>query len=211
MKLDYKLWRIRIFIIRMKELIFASQVQKILPRSPSFVAAPLCLCYEHQFSLAASPLDLCTLIALHALVIIHMVQANMLQADTRVTPCSQPMCAGGVRSSVTHGTGTVTDIPDQPYDLYIYRCRAVTLVPRRHRCHLLHRRQQHHKLMRMSCQMTWSLQLLNGRRHTAGRHRHSAVSAAQSCAAAEWPYWSSLSALRDSRQMKSSAGKHMHN
>jgi len=24
-------------------------------------------------------------------------------------------------SSVTHGIGTVTDIPDQPYDLYIYR------------------------------------------------------------------------------------------
>jgi len=30
--------------------------------------------------------------------------------------------AGPNRSSVTHGIGRVTDIPDQPYDLYIYRC-----------------------------------------------------------------------------------------
>ena len=29
-------------------------------------------------------------------------------------------CAG-LRSSMTHDIGTVTDIPDQPYDLYIYR------------------------------------------------------------------------------------------
>jgi len=46
----------------------------------------------------------------------------LLQADTRHlipvnTPCSQPLCAGR-HSSVTHGIGTVTDIPDQPYDLY---------------------------------------------------------------------------------------------
>jgi len=52
----------------------------------------------------------------------------LLQADTRRpipvnTPCSLPLCAG-LRSSVTHGIGTVTDIPHQPYDLYIYRCRA---------------------------------------------------------------------------------------
>jgi len=30
--------------------------------------------------------------------------------------------AGPNRSSVTHGIGRVTDIPDQPYDLYICRC-----------------------------------------------------------------------------------------
>jgi len=40
----------------------------------------------------------------------------MLLADTRATPCSQPLL-----SSVTHDTGTVADIPDQPYDLYVYR------------------------------------------------------------------------------------------
>ena len=67
--------------------------------------------------LAASSLDPSTLYRLTALrapVIIHMLQADMLQGHTRATPCSQP-----VRSSVTHGIGTVTDIPDQPYDLYI--------------------------------------------------------------------------------------------
>jgi len=31
------------------------------------------------------------------------------------------------RSSVTHGIDTVTDIPDQPYDLHIYRCADVPL------------------------------------------------------------------------------------
>jgi len=51
----------------------------------------------------------------------------LLQANTRHlipvnTPCSQPLCAG-LRSSVTHGIGTVNDIPDHPYDRYIYRCR----------------------------------------------------------------------------------------
>ena len=39
--------------------------------------------------LGASPLDLSRLIALCALVII-----NMLQADTRAMPCSRPLCAG---------------------------------------------------------------------------------------------------------------------
>jgi len=35
--------------------------------------------------------------------------------------------AGPNRSGVTHGTGTATDIPDQPYDLYnnIYRCKKM--------------------------------------------------------------------------------------
>jgi len=42
-----------------------------------------------------------------ALVIIHMLQADMLQADTRATPCSQPF-----RSSVIHGISSVTDIPE---------------------------------------------------------------------------------------------------
>jgi len=40
----------------------------------------------------ASPLDPSRLIALRALVIIHMLQAYMLQADTRSTPYSQPLC-----------------------------------------------------------------------------------------------------------------------
>jgi len=51
-----------------------------------------------------------------ALVVIYMLQADMLQANTRATPYSQPL-----RSSVTYGIGTVTDIPDQPYDVYIYK------------------------------------------------------------------------------------------
>ena len=37
----------------------------------------------------ALPLDPSRLIALSALVIIHMLQADMLQANTRATPCSQ--------------------------------------------------------------------------------------------------------------------------
>jgi len=41
--------------------------------------------------LEASPLDPSRLIALCAPVIIHMLQADMLQADTRATPCSQPL------------------------------------------------------------------------------------------------------------------------
>jgi len=49
-----------------------------------------------------------------------MLRADVLQADTRATPCSQPL-----RSCVTDGIGTVTDILDQPYDLYIYRCYVV--------------------------------------------------------------------------------------
>jgi len=75
------------------------------------------------FVLAASPLNPSRLIALRALVIIHMVQADTLQADTRSTPCSQPL-----RSSVTHGIGTVTDIPDKPYDLYICRFLRATCI-----------------------------------------------------------------------------------
>ena len=39
----------------------------------------------------ASPLDLSMLIALRDLVIIHMLHANMVQADTRATLCSQPL------------------------------------------------------------------------------------------------------------------------
>jgi len=35
-----------------------------------------------------------------------MLQADMPQADTRATPCSQPL-----GSSVTDGIGNVTDIP----------------------------------------------------------------------------------------------------
>jgi len=38
--------------------------------------------------LEASPLDPSRLIALCALVIIHMLQADMLQADTRATPAT---------------------------------------------------------------------------------------------------------------------------
>jgi len=41
--------------------------------------------------LEASPLDPSRFIALCALVVIHMLQAGMLQADTRATPCSQPL------------------------------------------------------------------------------------------------------------------------
>jgi len=40
---------------------------------------------------ASGPLDPSRFIALCALVIIHMLQADMLQADTRATPCSQPL------------------------------------------------------------------------------------------------------------------------
>jgi len=40
-------------------------------------------------------------------------------------PCHalQPAAVGGAGlcSSVTHGIGTVTDISDEPYDLYIYK------------------------------------------------------------------------------------------
>jgi len=57
------------------------------------------------------------------MVIIHMVQADMLQADTRATPCSQPL-----RSSVTHGIGKAADIPDKPYDLYIYIFLRTTCI-----------------------------------------------------------------------------------
>jgi len=49
---------------------------------------------------------------LHALVFIHMLQADILQADTHATPCSQPLAAFLCHcSSMTHGTGSVTDIP----------------------------------------------------------------------------------------------------
>jgi len=46
----------------------------------------------------------------------------LLQADTRQlipvnTPCSQPLCAG-LRSSVTRGIGSVTNIPELSCDLY---------------------------------------------------------------------------------------------
>jgi len=41
--------------------------------------------------LEASPLDPSGLIALRALVIIHMLLTDMVQADTRATPCSQPL------------------------------------------------------------------------------------------------------------------------
>jgi len=36
-----------------------------------------------------------------------MLQADMLQADTRATPCSQPLYAGP-RRSVAHGIGSAT-------------------------------------------------------------------------------------------------------
>jgi len=64
----------------------------------------------HEFSLllAATPLDLSRLIVLRALVISHVLQADMLQSDTHATPCSQRACHC---SSETHGIGTVTDIP----------------------------------------------------------------------------------------------------
>jgi len=39
----------------------------------------------------ASPLDPSRFIALRAVIIIHMLQADMLQAHTRATPCSQPL------------------------------------------------------------------------------------------------------------------------
>ena len=42
-------------------------------------------------SLDASPLDLSRLIALLAVVSIHTLQADIVQADTRATPCSQPL------------------------------------------------------------------------------------------------------------------------
>jgi len=47
----------------------------------------------------------------------------LLQADNQhlipvsATPCSQLLCAG-LRSSMTHGIGSVTDIPDLTCDLY---------------------------------------------------------------------------------------------
>jgi len=73
-----------------------------------------------MYTIAASPLD-----PHDAQQVRPVLGRLLLQADTRHlipvnTPCSQPLCAG-LRSSVSHGTGTVTDIPDQPYDLYIYR------------------------------------------------------------------------------------------
>jgi len=61
--------------------------------------------------LAPSPLDP----SRRTLDIIHMLQADMLQTDISATPRSQPVCV------CIHGTGTVTHIPDQPYDLYTYR------------------------------------------------------------------------------------------
>ena len=72
--------------------------------------------FETEFNrlllLAASPLDQSRLIALRALVINHL-----LQSDTRATlaasGCSTAAAAACLRhcSSVTHGIGTVTDIP----------------------------------------------------------------------------------------------------
>jgi len=101
-------------------LAFSTRLRQLsqlhLSSQPATTIHPEGLTQTLHLSLAASPLDPSTLIALRALVIIHM-----RQADTRATPCSQPMCAGGLRSSVIHGIGTVTDIPDQPRDLYIYR------------------------------------------------------------------------------------------
>jgi len=49
-------------------------------------------------------------------------QLLLLQADTRhlipvTTPCSQPLRAD-LRSSVTHGIGSVTDVPEISCDLY---------------------------------------------------------------------------------------------
>jgi len=44
-----------------------------------------------QTKLEASSLDPSRLIALCAPVIIDMLQADMLQADTRATPCNQPL------------------------------------------------------------------------------------------------------------------------
>ena len=68
------------------------------------------------------------LIALRALVIIYIQQAGPLpvpRSGCRSCCCYKPIpvprpAASRCRSSVTHGIGTVADIPDQPYDLYIY-------------------------------------------------------------------------------------------
>jgi len=73
-----------------------------ISRGKRHIYAPVQL--ERQLTLAASPLHPSRLIALHAVVIIHMLHAETLQADARVTPCSPPL-----RSSVTHGIGSVTD------------------------------------------------------------------------------------------------------
>jgi len=48
--------------------------------------------------------------------------------------------AGPNRSSVTHGIGTVTDIPDQPYDLYIYRTDSRHVFRTKYQSVLLHAR-----------------------------------------------------------------------